>query len=233
MLFMQRNGVDTSRLENKPRTVSPISAPDLVEEEVDAVSEESTSDHDPASSETSRASSDLPSESERTSASDYPLLMQVQADPFINHAVWLYDAGTEEEAFTIAQRLAGKVCGLKLIRASSVDEGVASDLSAMPIKSGEDKAARVSRRKRRMAILAPENEERSRTLIISALPEMLSPRYLWGFFGTYGVREVKLLRRDRVASVVFDTEDEARRALRERSNFEIAGSGRVTMRMFS
>jgi hypothetical protein len=159
-----------------------------------------------------------------------PLLAQGQSDVFHNTSVWFYDAGSKENADDAAAKLSGKLCGLKLVRTATVDANLVGDL-VEPIGQKTNQGPAPVALRRRMAVIAPLPHERDRAILLMGLPAMVPPRSLWAFFGTYDVAAVRLLRRERVASVVFRTPDEARRALRERSNMQMHEQGRLQMKL--
>lgn len=147
-------------------------------------------------------------------------LVQGQADVFQNQAVWIYDAGTPAAAADIAGRISGRIAGMKLIRAAAVDQRVVDEMTAVPDAGAK---SRPSLRKRMNAI-KPGPEERGRSLLVTNLPFTMPARFLWSFFASYEIIKIKHLRRGGVASVVFSTEEEAYRAMRERSNLPIQNS---------
>lgn len=157
---------------------------------------------------------------EEESALKVPLLGQGLRDVFENTSIWVYDAGSSEAARVVASKLHGKICGLKLTRASPVDERIARELvgrldgdSIEPRDRPKEKRGRW-----RMHLIAPDTDERDRTLLLTGLPYLLPPRHIWAFFGTYDVVSVRLLRKSQVASVLFSTVADAKRAHRERAN---------------
>lgn len=154
-------------------------------------------------------------------------LHQGQSDIFQNHSVWIYDAGTQSEAEDVASRISGKSLGLKLIRAVPVDQRIVDHLTEPPEKG----ATRGASLRKKLNIIAPRGEERGRTLLVSNLPHLLQPRMLWGFFAAYEVENVRHLRRSGVACVIFMSDTEAERALRERANFALAGGHVVSLKM--
>lgn len=178
---------------------------------------------------------DIPSDVESTSKSmlnDKPLpaLAQGQADVFQNHSVWVYDAGSQEEAREVSDKLAGKVVGMKLARASTVDSTLVAGMFGERTPNSSFK--RKSTLRSRMAIISPAVEERGRTVLVTKLESNMSPRQLWAFFSTFDVIDVKMLRRSGVAAVVMRTKEEAVRAIRERSNIIMQNRCRVHIKMF-
>lgn len=156
-----------------------------------------------------------------------PLLLQGSSDVFQNYSIWVYDAGSQDEAKEVSTKLAGKMVGMKLVRAAAVDIRLISDM----VSPNSRNRKRTTLRKR-LHIIAPKIEERGRTLLCTNLEMNMSPRVLWGFFGSFDVLDIRMLRRSGVASVIFRTEEEALRAIRERSNVSIQNRGRVTLKMF-
>lgn len=156
-----------------------------------------------------------------------PLLLQATSDVFQNNATWIYDAGSQEEAKDVCAKLAGKVVGMKLVRASNVDIRLVSD----NVKPDNSNRKRLTLRKR-LHVIAPKMEERGRTLLCTNLEVNMSPRSLWSFFSVYDVIDVRMLRRSGVASVVFRNKAEAHRAIRERSNVHLQSRARISIKMF-
>lgn len=117
--------------------------------------------------------------------------------------------------------------GLKLIRAMPVDQKLVDGLIGVP-KGGD---ARRTTLRKRLNIIAPKPEERGRSLLATNLPRGLQPRYLWSFFATYDVEDVRLLRKSCVACISFTTQREAERALRERANFSLHGQDIICLKM--
>lgn len=138
-------------------------------------------------------------------------IVQGQSDVFQNHSVWLIETGSQREATNIANKISGRVLGLKLIRAAAVDQKLYDGLLA-PSESGGRSL------RKRLSIIAPKKEERGHCLLARNLPQNLYPRVLWSFFSAYEVVDIRHLRRSGVACIVFDSEMEANRALRERKN---------------
>jgi hypothetical protein len=227
--FMERNGVD----------VTPLTAGHDLRFAIPARShtrplfENAASETDSEAEESNRSSVATGVGAAAGDAPDVPLLAQGQADVFLNNSVWLYDAGSKEAANAAAAKLSGKVCGLKLVRAATVDAKIVGelieteDIKPQPHKKGSSS----SPLRRRMTVIAPLPHERDRAILLMGLPSMVPPRALWAFFGMYDVAAVRLLRRERVASVVFRSPDEARRALRERSNLPFNNQTPVFMKM--
>ncbi len=112
-----------------------------------------------------------------------PVLTQGQADVFQNHSVWLYDAGSYEQAAEISSKLAGKVVGMKLARASTIDSTLVSSLFKLDASPQKRKVTL----RRRMAVISPEIEERGRTVLCTQLEPHMSPRMIWSFFSTFDV----------------------------------------------
>lgn len=154
-------------------------------------------------------------------------LVQGQSDIFQNHSVWLFDAGDQKTATTISSRISGRILGLKLVRAVPVDDRIFSNMVSAPSRGDN----RRNTLRRRLNIIAPKQGERGRVLLVTNLPHLLQPRLLWSFFASYDVTDVRHLRRSGVACVVFTTEREAARALRERSNFSLQGQQTVMLKI--
>eukprot|EP00171_Calliarthron_tuberculosum_P011401 IDg11401t1 len=100
-----------------------------------------------------------------------PLLLQGSSDVFQNYSIWVYDAGTQEEAMEVSTKLAGKMVGMKLVRASAVDIRLISDM----VNPNSNNRKRATLRKR-LHIIAPKIEERGRTLLCTNLEMNMSPR---------------------------------------------------------
>lgn len=149
-------------------------------------------------------------------------LVQGQSDIFQNQAIWIFDAGNAEAASAVAGRISGRVAGMKLVRAAAVDQRVVDDLLAVPGRTRTG-ASKPSLRKR-MNVIQPMTEERGRALLVTNLPFSLPARFLWSFFAAYEIVAIRHLRKSGVASVIFATEEEAARALRERANLPIQNS---------
>jgi hypothetical protein len=227
--FMEKNGVD----------ITPLTAAHDLRFAIPArshtrpVVENTASETDSEAEESTRSSVATIVADVAGDAPDVPLLAQGQADAFLNTSVWLYDAGSREAANVAAAKLSGKVCGLKLIRTATVDAKVVGELigtdnlKTQPNKQGQSNHPL----RRRMTVISPLPHERDRAILLMGLPAMLPPRSLWAFFGMYDVAAVRLLRKERVASVVFRSPDEARRALRERSNLPFNNQAPVFMKM--
>lgn len=156
-----------------------------------------------------------------------PVLIQGQSDVFQNHSIWVYDAGSHEEAAEISSKLAGRIVGMKLAKASAIDSTLVSSL----FRDSSAHRRRTTLR-RRMSVIEPSIEERGRTVLCTHLEPNMNPRAIWGFFSTFDVMDVRMLRRSGVASVVFRTKEEAVRAIRERSNVSIQNRCRVHLKMF-
>lgn len=140
---------------------------------------------------------------------------------FQNQSIWVYDAGSASAAGDAAARLSGRITGLKLVRAAAIDDRLVSEMLATPQKGRSNR--RLSLR-RRMNVIQPLPEERGRALLATNLPFNLSTRFLWSFLASYEVETIRHLRKSGVACAVFATEDEAYRAMRERSNLPIQGN---------
>ena len=162
-----------------------------------------------------------------TTLPESPILQQGQSDIYQNHSIWIYDAGSQAEAEKTASQISGKSLGLKLIRAAPVDQRIVDHLTDPPTKGSFQKASL----RKKLNIIAPQGDERGRTLLVSNLPHLLQPRMLWGFFASYEVSAVRHLRRSGVACVIFRTQGEAERALRERANFALSGGHVVNLKM--
>lgn len=147
-------------------------------------------------------------------------LVQGQADIFQNQSIWIYDAGSSDAAANAAALLSGRVAGMKLVRAAAVDERLVDEMLATPQQA---KGRRMTLR-RRMNIIKPDEHERGRTLLATNLPNNMAPRFLWSFFASYDVVDIRHLRRSGVACIVFDSASEAFRAMRERTNLPIQGN---------
>jgi hypothetical protein len=234
--FMARNGVDTTRLTEAgslrfPSSAAAARAPPS--EFAVSCATDSDSDDDGTLDAAQRES-----EAEGIAlAESIPLLAQGQSDLFMNHSVWVFDAGSRAAAADAVEKLSGKVCGLKLVRAAAVDRKIVQDLVGSLPALGPKSPASSSReggpsshRRRRMHVIGPLAHERDRALLLTGLPNMLPVRHVWAFFGSYEVVNVRLLRKDGVASVVFRTPDEAQRALRERANLPLQDQERTQIK---
>lgn len=162
-----------------------------------------------------------------------PMLAQARSDVYMNHAIWFYEADSAADANDVVNKLTGKVCGLKLVRAAAVDRNVAKEVPGfIPNPPDRDVAQRgvgFSHRWR-MSVIAPSDEERDKALLVVGLPFMVYPRTVWAFFGGYDVAAVRLLRKNGIASVIFREASEAERAMRERGNLQISERPKVTVR---
>jgi hypothetical protein len=178
---------------------------------------------------------DSGSSSKAASGSGTPLLGQGKCDIFMNHSVWMYEAESGADAQDIVRKISGKVCGMRLVRASAVDLNVAKEVPGVvaPERAPEISPGIRLAHRWRMGIIAPSPEERDRVLLVVGLPKMVSPRSVWSFFGAYDVIAVRMLRRDGMASVVFRETTEAHRALRERGNLPLNDHGKVTIKMYN
>ncbi|KAI0560074.1 RNA recognition motif [Gracilaria domingensis] len=154
-------------------------------------------------------------------------LVQGQSDIYQNHSVWVYNADNQANAEQIVSKISGKVLGLKLIRAAAIDQKIVNSMLNVQERPG---SGRVTLRKR-LNLIAPAPDERGRTLLASNLPHLLQPRHLWSFFSNYEVVDVKHLRRSGVACVIFSSQKEAERALRERANLHLHGKQIVYLKM--
>lgn len=152
-------------------------------------------------------------------------VVQGQSDVLQNHSIWMIETGSQEDAMNIASRVSGRVLGLKLIRAAAVDQKLYDSLMSTSA------ASRASSLRKRLTIIGPKREERGRTLLVRQLQPSVSSRAIWAFFGSYDVVDVRYLRRSGVACVVFQSEDEASRALRERKNTPIQRQFNVSLKM--
>ncbi|PXF48753.1 hypothetical protein BWQ96_01605 [Gracilariopsis chorda] len=155
------------------------------------------------------------------------VLVQGQADIYQNHSVWLYDAGSQDTAEQVASKISGKVMGLKLIRAAAVDKKIADSMLDPPERGARTRTTL----RRRLNLISPSPDERGRSLLATSLPPLLKPRHLWSFFASYDVVDVRLLRKSGVSCIVFTTEAEAERALRERSNISLHGMQTISLKM--
>lgn len=153
-------------------------------------------------------------------------LVQGQSDIFQNHSIWMMETATQQDAVDVAARVTGRVLGLKLIRAAAVDQKLYDNLMSMP----EQKSKTTSLRKR-MSVIAPTVDERGRAILVRNIPFHLPVRALWSFFAAYDVLGVRHLRRSGVACVVFASEDEAWRALRERKNVRLQRQFAIALKM--
>lgn len=161
-------------------------------------------------------------------ACDIPLLCQTGTDSFLNQAIWAYDAGTEEQARETCEKLSGKICGLRLVRVSVTDERILREYSSFRRSSlSSSESSHPSFHEH----IAPGSHERDRAIFLYNLPSEVPARFIWAFFGMYDVSVVRLLRKQKIVSVVFRTPDEAQRAIRERQNLPLHGRGRTAMRM--
>lgn len=143
-------------------------------------------------------------------------LVQGQSDVYQNHSIWLMEADSQPEAFDVASRISGRVLGMKLVRAVAVDQKLYDGLLAVP-----QQADRSTSLRKRMNIISPQKDERGRALLARNLHNQLSSRVLWSFFSAYDVVDVRHLRKSGVACIVFASEAEAERALRERKNLPL------------
>lgn len=159
-----------------------------------------------------------------------PMLVQGQSDVYQNHSVWLYDAGDETRARQIASQISGKVIGLKLIRASPIDQKIVTNMVSPPTTTVRSGRQRTTLR-RRMNVIAPTQDEKGRALLATNLPYNLHPRLLWSFFTAYDVLDIRVLRKSGVACIVFENQNEAYRALRERSNLMIQNKNIIGLKM--
>lgn len=157
-------------------------------------------------------------------------IVQGQSDIFQNHSVWVMETQSQREASDIASKISGRVLGLKLIRAAAVDQKLYDGLVAPAESQGSDKTKHTSLRKR-MAVIAPHKNERGRALLAKNLAHGLYPRALWSFFSAYDVVDVRHLRRSGVACIIFETEQEACRALRERKNVPLQRQYPLALKM--
>lgn len=132
---------------------------------------------------------------------------------------------SQEDAVDLASRVSGRVLGLKLTRAAAVDQKLYDGLMATPPPS------RASSLRKRLTIIGPKREERGRTLLVRQLQPNISSRAIWAFFGAYDIVDVRYLRRSGVACVVFQSEEEASRALRERKNIPIQRQFSISLKM--
>lgn len=144
-------------------------------------------------------------------------LVQGSFDVFQNQSIWLLATPSESVARSIVHKISGRVAGLKLIRAAAIDQRLVDDMMGTSNRSRRNL-------RRRMNVIAPTEEERGRALLATNLPYGLAPRFLWGFFASYEVEAIRHLRKSGVACVVFKDENEACRALRERSNLPVQGN---------
>jgi hypothetical protein len=223
--FMERNGIDVSSLKSAREAHFPASARSHFRFPGSAADE---AEPDADAEEASAVAADSPT----LDVPNVPLLAQGQADVFLNHAVWVYDAGSGESATEAAAKLSGKICGLKLVRAAPVDSNLVEDLIGTKfLRSPRKQGQQVPALRRRMSVIAPLPHERDRSVLMMGLPPRALPRALWAFFGAYDVAAIRLLRKERVASVVFRSPDEALRAIRERSNLSLHDHGRLSLKM--
>lgn len=155
-------------------------------------------------------------------------IVQGQSDVFQNHSIWLVEAGSQNEAVDVASLISGRVLGLKLIRAAAVDKKMYDNMVAVP---GPEQKGRNTSLRKRMNIIAPTPQERGRALLARNLAFQLHPRVLWSFFGAYDVVDVKHLRRSGVACIVFESKEEAHRALRERNNMVLQGQQSIALKL--
>lgn len=153
-------------------------------------------------------------------------IVQGQSDVFQNHSIWVLETESQNVATDIASRISGRVLGLKLIRAAPVDQKLYDGL----LGPGEQRVRSTSLRKR-MSVIAPTREERGRALLARNLQSQLHPRALWSFFSAYDVVDVRHLRRSGVACIVFKTEEEANRALRERNNISLQHQQTIVLKI--
>lgn len=130
---------------------------------------------------------------------------RVFGDVVGNHSVWVYDAGSEQAASVAAKKLAGRIRGTKLMCVKAVRAKHAGVVGGMATYN----------------ILVPRLEERGRAVKVSNLTQKCSPRFLWRFLGNYGVVDVRLRKTRGIACIVFESRDEAYRALRERARLSL------------
>lgn len=152
-------------------------------------------------------------------------VVQGQSDVLQNHSIWMIETDSQEDAMNMASRVSGRVLGLKLIRAAAVDQKLYDSLMSTPAPS------RASSLRKRLTIIGPKREERGRTILVRQLQPSVTSRAIWAFFGSYDVVDVRYLRRSGVACVIFQSEDEAFRALRERKNTPIQRQFNVSLKM--
>lgn len=153
-------------------------------------------------------------------------VVQGQSDVFQNHSIWLIETDSQSAATNIASCISGRVLGLKLVRAAAVDRKLYDRLVAAPVGN-----ARTASLRKRLTIIGPKSDERGRTLLIRQLKSIVSPRAIWAFFSSYGVTDVRYLRKSGVACVVFESDAEANRALRERKNVQLQRQHKVLLKM--
>lgn len=152
-------------------------------------------------------------------------VVQGQSDVFQNHSIWMIETDSQEDAVEMASRISGRVLGLKLVRAAAVDQKLYDSLMTTPTN------LRTSSLRKRLTIIGPKREERGRTLLVRQLHPNVTSRAIWAFFGSYDVIDVRYLRKSGVACVVFQSEEEAFRALRERKNVPIQRQFNVSLKM--
>lgn len=153
-------------------------------------------------------------------------IAQGQSDIFQNHSIWMIETPSEKMATQVASCISGRVLGLKLVRAAPVDQKLYDNFIAAPNNN-----ARLSSLRKRLTIIAPKPEERGRALLVRQLRSHITSRAIWAFFGAYDVVDVRYLRKSGVACIIFQTEEEASRALRERKNMPIQHQFKVSLKM--
>lgn len=126
-------------------------------------------------------------------------------DVVCNHSVWVYDAGSERAASVAAKKLAGRTGGTRLVYVKAVRAKHAGIVGGMG----------------KYNILAPKLEERGRSVRVWNLRENCPARFLWRFLRNFDVVDVRLRKDKRAACVVFETRDEAYRAVRERARLPL------------
>lgn len=177
-----------------------------------------------------RSSSYLKLGDREVTADDVPFLGRIGTDSYLNQSIWLYDAGNEERAREISSKLNGKLCGMKLARATVVSKRVFSD---RPLPFATSRNNQRPPRSHFLSVISPASHERDRALLLNDLPSQIPARFIWAFFGMYDVSIVRLLRKEGLAAVIFRSSEEAHRALRERQNLPMHGHGRTSMRLFN
>lgn len=185
----------------------------------DAVSDGSNTTRD-ASSSREASSNDNSS----LAVQEIPLLARSRSETFMNISTWYYEAKSQEDAKDIANKLRGKVCGMKLVRATPVDQRVVAEVPGFVMDRAKVRKLPAPFFPRSdLGLIMPSNEERDRCLLVTGLRQMTYPRTVWGFFRGYDVAHVRLLRKPGIASVVFREVSDMERAFRERSNMTVRG----------
>lgn len=132
-------------------------------------------------------------------------VVRIFGDVVGNHSVWVYDAGSERAASAAAQGFADAIAGTRLVHAKAVRAKHAGIVGGL----------------RTYGALIPRMDERGRAVKVSNLIPNCPVRFLWAFFSTFAVVDVRLRKNKGVACVVFSSRDEAFRAVRERARLPL------------